>query len=104
MEQGKKYVFDFNAIINFIFEQVDNSNDSEIVDIYGADEESNLVLTQRQMRETKNGDTTAKNTIKYDLLKMFVEYIMDSDFSDPSFGETIIFNSMINEGLIKEIE
>ena len=56
------------------------------------------------MRETKNGDTTAKNTIKYDLLKMFVEYIMDSDFSDPSFGETIIFNSMINEGLIKEIE
>ena len=77
---------------------------SEIVDIYGSDEDNNLVLTQRQMRETKNGDTTAKNTIKYDMLKMFVEYIMDSDFSEPSFGETIILNSMINEGLIKEID
>jgi hypothetical protein len=53
---------------------------------------------------------------KYDLLKTFIEYIIDSEevdddslgadraFSEASFGYKIVFNTLYNEGIIKEKE
>ena len=67
-------------------------------------DENNLILAQRQIREGKTSDMTSKNTIKYDFIKMFIEYVINSDYSDPSFGETIMFNTMLNEGLLKKID
>lgn len=104
MENDVKYVFDMNAIVNFIFDQGENMEESEIVDTYGSDDENNLILAQRQIREGKTSDMTSKNTIKYDFIKMFIEYVINSDYSDPSFGETIMFNTMLNEGLLKKID
>lgn len=101
----EKYVFDMNAIIGFIFGQVESEKETEVVDLYNLLEDSNdLILTQKQIRETKEGDTTAKSTIRYDMVRMFIEHIMNADFTEPSFGETIMFNTMLNEGLMKKID
>lgn len=103
-DSDEKYVLDLENIINFIFSNNDSvSTDSEFVDVYSADEANNLILNQRQIREVKNGDATSKNTIRYDLVKMFIEYLMDADFNEPSFGETVVLNTMLNEELIKKV-
>lgn len=99
---NENYVLDFENIINFIFCENETNNDSEFVDIY-TNNDSGLVLNQRQIREVKNGDTTSKSTIRYDLVKTFIEYLMDADFNEPSFGEAMVFNTMLNEELIKKI-
>ena len=100
---NENYVFDFENIINFIFTQNEQTTDSEFVDVYSSDESNNLVLNQRQIREVKNSDTTSKSTIRYDLVKMFIEYLMDADFNEPSFGEAMVLNTMLNEELIKKV-
>ena len=37
------------------------------------------------------------------MIKTFIGLISDMETDVPTFGETLIFNSMINEGFIKEI-
>ncbi|MBR6515735.1 MAG: hypothetical protein IKT40_02650 [Bacilli bacterium] len=104
LNSTENYVLDLENIVNFIFAQNEVNSDSEFVDVYSSDESNNLVLNQRQIREVKNGDTTAKSTIRYDMIKTFIEYLMDADFTDPSFGEAMVLNTMLNEELIKQIE
>ena len=64
--------------------------------------------------------TTPKNKeidgAKYDLLKTFIEYIIDSEeitddalgaeraFQEASFGYKMVFNTLYKEGIIKEKE
>lgn len=101
---NENYVLDLENITDFIFSQNETTNDSEFVDIYSNDSTNNLILNQRQIREVKNGDTASKSTIRYDLIKTFIEYLMDADFEEPSFGEAMVLNTMLNEELIKKVE
>ena len=106
---GKKisYVLDMDNVMKFIFDlNSQRDMDSEITEVYMVDEETNeLSLTTKQLRELKGGDNTSKSTIRYDMIKMFIDIISDLDMSGAnSFGESLIFNTMINEGLIKEVE
>ena len=106
---GKKisYVLDMDNIMKFVFDSDSKRDmDSEITEVYVADDETNeLTLTTKQLRELKGGDNTSKSTIRYDMMKMFIDMIADLDMDGAnSFGESLIFNTMINEGLNKEIE
>ena len=106
---GKKisYILDIENLTKFIFDSdVKRDMDSEITEVYVVDEETNeMVLTSKQFREFKGGDNTSKSTIRYDMVKMFIDMISDIDMDGAnSFGESLIFNTMINEGLIKEVE
>lgn len=103
-KSNENYILDLENIMNFIFGQNETSNDSEFVDVYTSDESNNLVLNQRQIREVKNGDTTAKSTMRYDIVKTFIDYLMDADFNDPTFGEAMVLNTMLNEELLKKID
>lgn len=109
MGEKIKYVLDLENINKFIFES-DSPRDteSEITEMYALDEDSNeMALTAKQLRETKGGDTTPKSTIKYDMLKMFIETMLDLDVTENStwsFGEALIFNTMVSNELIKEIK
>jgi hypothetical protein len=106
---GKKisYVLDMDNVMKFIFDlNSQRDTDSEILEVYTVDDETGeLVLTSKQLRELKGGDNTSKSTIRYDMFKMFIDMISDLEMDGVnSFGESIIFNTMINEGLIKEVE
>lgn len=108
MSKRTSYILDLDNIMKFIFESdAERDMDSEITEVYVIDEETNeLTLASKQLRELKGGDNTSKFTIRYDMIKMFIDMISSLEMNDEvnSFGETLIFNTMINEGLIKEIE
>lgn len=98
------YILDIDNIIKFCFESDDKVGDSEITEVYMVDDdEKKLSLSSKQLREVKTGDVTTKQTMKYDLIKTFIADLVDIDSNDVTFGDAVIVNTMINEGLLKEI-
>lgn len=109
MADRVKYILDLENIMNFVFDSdAPRSSESEITEMYMLDEESNdMVLNTKQLREIKGGDGSQKSTIKYDMMKMFIDTLLDLDVSENSqwsFGEALIFNTMAENELIKEVK
>ena len=101
------YVLDMDNIMKFIFESdTQRDTDSEITEVYMTDEDTNeLTLATKQLRELKGGDNTSKATMRYDMMKMSIDMISEIELDGTStFGESLIFNTMLNEGMIKEVE
>lgn len=106
MFNNKNYVFNMDSMMEFVFDgEFDRTNDSEITETYINDEDSKeLVLINKQLREIKGSENSAKFTIRYDLLKTFIETIITIDNNAPStLGEELVFNTMVSENLIKEV-
>lgn len=98
------YILDLDNIIKFCFDSNDKTSDSEITEVYVTDENSkNLTLTSKQLREVKSGDVSSKHTVKYDLVKTFIADLMDIDEHAMTFGDSVIVNTMLNAGLLKQI-
>ncbi len=101
------WIYDIDKIIDFIFEaQNDRSNDIEINETYVFDEEEQkMVPTSKEVKEVKYKDFTNQNTIRYDMVKMFIE-TLDSieDEKVMSIGQRITLNTMKVYELIKEIK
>lgn len=110
MSDKIKYVLDLDNLSKFIFEDSSTKRDSEseISEIYVLDENTNeMVMNSKQLRELKGGDTTPQATIKYDMIKMFIDTMLGLDVSEDSmwtFGEALIFNTMADYGFIKEVK
>lgn len=100
------YMFDMEAIMNFIFGDEDKrTNDSEITETYIANEStSELQLINKQLREVKGSDNSTKQNIKYDLLKVFIDILRTTETEQQTIGESIVFNTLFLNGLIKENE
>lgn len=98
------YILDLENIIKFCFDNDDKTSDSEITEVYVTDENSkNLTLTSKQLREVKSGDVSSRQTVKYDLIKTFISDLMDMDDSNLTFGDSVIVNTMLSEGLLKQV-
>lgn len=109
MADRVKYILDLGNIMNFVFDENSRrSSESEITEMYMLDEETNeMILNNKQLREIKGGDSSQKSTIKYDMMKMFIDTLLDLDVSENSqwsFGEALIFNTMAENELIKEVK
>ena len=102
---NKKYILNIENVMNFIFDSDKRDSDSEITEVYVSDDDTKeLMLSTKQLREVKGGDNSPKFTIRYDMLKTFIDMISDMGLDGTStFGENLIYNTMINEGLITEI-
>lgn len=100
------YIFDLDKVLEFIFEPtVLKGGDSEITEIYGRNEATNVIeLQQKQLREVKSSEDSAKAGVRYDLFKTFLEVILSIDPEDVTFGEGVILNSLADKGLLKKIE
>lgn len=99
------YMLDIENIIKYVFDSDEVNGDSEITDLYVMDDESkNLILSTKQVREVKSSDDANKQTIKYDLIKMLIMGLMEVDSENATFGDVMLMNTMLNEGLIKEID
>lgn len=99
-------IFDINKMMDFVFEVNDRTSDVEISETYVYDEEAEKMVPQvKEVKEVKLNDTTNQQTIRYDLLKSFME-TLDS-IEDPkimSLGQNIVFNTMQAYELIKDIK
>jgi hypothetical protein len=56
------------------------------------------------MREVKSGDVSNYQTIRYDIMKMLMDRLFDIENEELTFGETVVVNTMLTEGLITEIK
>lgn len=99
-------IFDINKITEFVFGNPnDRTSDVEITETSVFDEETNkMVPNLREVKEVKQNDYTGQNTIRYDMIKTFIE-ILDAveDTKLMSLGQKITFNTMKAYELIKDI-
>lgn len=100
-------IFDINKITEFVFGNPnDRTSDVEITEVSIYDEESSkLIPNSREVKEVKQNDYTGQNSIRYDMVKTFIE-ILDAveDTNIMSLGQAITFNTMKAYELIKDIE
>jgi hypothetical protein len=107
MEDEKRaYILNIGEIIDFVFnDYADKNSDSEINEIYTIDDDTkNLSLTTKQIREVKSDEMTNCQTVRYDLMKMLIDRLLNMDDNEITFGDTIVINTMLSEGLITEVK
>ena len=100
------YIFDLDNITDFVFGNPnDKTNEVEITEHYAYDKESKTMLpSTREVKEVKVNDYTGQNTIRYDMIKMFIDIL--NEIEDPkvmSMGQNITLNTMKAYELIKDI-
>ena len=97
MKKGNNLIFDINKMCDFIFGNPnDKTNEVEITETYEYDKEKNEMLPHtKQIKEVKVNDYTGQNTMRYDMIKMFIEIL--NDIEDPkvmTLGEEVTLNTM----------
>lgn len=105
-KNGNNMIFDINKICDFVFgDPNERTSEVEITEHFGLDEdEDKMVPIGREVKEVKTSDYTGKSTIRYDMIKMFIE-ILDS-IEDPnimSLGQKMTINTMESYELIKDL-
>lgn len=101
------FIFDINKITDFVFGNPnERTNDVEITENYVFDKNlDKMVPNTKEVKEVKVNDYTGQNTIRYDLVKTFID-ILDA-VEDPnimSLGQSITYNTMQAYELIKDIK
>ena len=100
-------VYDLKKITDFIFEnQNSRTNDVEITDTLEYDKEKNkMVPKTKEIKEVKVNDDMSQTTIRYDLIKSFIDTLdMSEDMNVMSVGQSITLNTLQSYGMIKEIK
>lgn len=100
-------IYDINKITEFVFGNPnDRTSDVEIIETSVFDTKKNKMIPNvKEVKEVKQNDYTGQNTIRYDLVKTFIE-ILDAveDTNIMSLGQAITFNTMQAYELIKDIK
>lgn len=100
------YIYDINKITEFVFGNPnDKTNEVEITEKFAYDRDTNKWIPDtREMKEVKVNDYTGQNTIRYDMVKMFMD-VLDGIEDDKvmTMGENITLNTMKAYELIKDI-
>jgi hypothetical protein len=100
------YILNMENIVSYIFDDSnDKDSDSEITELYVMDENTkNMTLSTKQMREIKSKEITTHQSIRYDMVKMLLDRLMDISDDELTLGETVVINTLLTEGLISEIK
>lgn len=106
MKKKGNLVYDINKMCEFIFGNPnDKISEVEITENYTFDVAKNeMVPNTKTIKEVKVGDYSGQNTMRYDMVKMFMEIL--NDIQDPNamtLGENITLNTMEAYELIKDI-
>lgn len=114
----KKYSIDIKKILDFVnYSNAHPIKESEIIDTYQNEEEdegttnenNTLGVSSKIIRETTSFGVAQIDNIRYDLVKTFIQQILEfgyeerEDIAFPPFGFKIAFNTLIKEGFLKEI-
>lgn len=110
MEGRKGYIFDLDAICDFVFDsQANRSINTEIQQEFKPNGENEVTLAKKSITETKKEDSH-KADIKYDivksLLETFGEITIEDDSETPvidTLNQRIAFNTLFAHEFIKEI-
>jgi len=101
------FIFDMNKITNFIFGNPnERTSDVEITENYIYDSESGqMVPEMKEVKEVKVNDYSNQSTIRYDMVKMFIEILNDvEDANVMTMGQNLTYNTMQAYGFIKGVK
>ena len=101
---SNQFIFDLDEIVKFVFgEKEERSHDTEITETYLQHKKGEPVELNSKV---KGSDNTNKQTIKYDMIKMFVDILdgVESSSIPSTLGQSLTFNTMLSYGLIKQIK
>lgn len=123
-EQSRRVVdvstlaYDLNAIMDFILQDKTKDKKTEIKEIYGKDENGNLILQNKELIETKSEESGGIASMRYDLVRHLIDKadsIIMNDFdmediedealeaSSPimsTLGDTFAINTLLKEGML----
>ena len=104
---NEKMYLNLDAIKDFIFEEEKRNSDVEVTETMGASGGEKLETVSKVIREVKSSDFSNKQTIKYDMIKMFIDILDNVETSQEiaplTLGQKMTLNTMASYGLIKEI-
>lgn len=107
---GKKYAFDMNKIKDICVESSnDEDAENEITTTFEKDDNGNLEISGKLIREIKSGSNAQNGMIIYDVIKLFIIRLMDNseimkEDSEVDFSTSLALNTLINCGILIEIK
>lgn len=100
------FVFDIEQIVKFCSgDKPFKRDDIEITEVFTSDEDiDDLSTAQKQVREIKSNDATTDQSMRYELVKMMMDYMMQySDEDISKFGGKMVLKTMLNNNLVKKL-
>ena len=107
---GKKYAFDMNKIKDICVESSnDEDAENEITTTFEKDDNGNLEISGKLIREIKSNSNAQNGMIIYDVIKLFIIRLMDNaeimkEGSEVDFSTSLALNTLINCGILIEIK
>lgn len=107
---GKKYAFDMNKIKDICVESSnDEDAENEITTTFEKDDNGNLEISGKLIREIKSGSNAQNGMIIYDVIKLFIIRLMDNseimkEGIEVDFSTSLALNTLINCGILIEIK
>lgn len=107
---GKKYAFDMNKIKDICVESSnDEDAENEITTTFEKDDNGNLEISGKLIREIKSGSNAQNGMIIYDVIKLFIIRLMDNseimkEDSVVDFSTSLALNTLINCDILIEIK
>ena len=104
---GERYCLDIDAITKWcLSSSLNPSKETEINEGYDSDENGDIKITTKVVRELKTGNSQ-DDTIRYDFLKMlivpFINNISNISEVCENFSYSLIFNTLIKMKFLVEI-
>lgn len=105
---GKKYTFDFTKLKEAcLISDNQKNNEKEITEAYERDDDGNIAMSSKIIREVKTPGNSQNDMIIYDIIKLFIIRLMENTLLEhefePDFSTSLAFNTLINWGFLKEI-
>lgn len=106
---GKRYTFDLGKLKDIcLISDEQKGMEKEITEAYERDDvDGSMNLSSRILREVKGSGNPQNDMIIYDIVKLFIVRLMENaSFEDEfktDFSTMISLNTLINWGIIKEI-
>lgn len=102
----KIYAMDLQRIADFclVSDKLKN-RESEVTEGYEVNDENGPELVSKVVREIKTNGNPQNDTIKYDLIRIFIDVVLSAEGIVPEMttGMKIAFNTLLANGFIYEI-
>lgn len=106
---GKIYAFDLDAIKRVCLISADqNGKETEVTEAYEPDDENNLTLSSKIVRDIKSTGNPQNDMIIYDVVKLFIIRLIDNTSIERGFemdfSTALAINTLLKWGMLIEIK
>lgn len=105
---NRKYLIDLDKLKEVCMLK-DKESENEITTTYETNDEGDLTMTAKLLREVKSIGNAQNDMVVYDVVKMFIGRLLENqDRSDidfqVDFSTALAFNTLLGAGILIEVE